>query len=129
MRLKPAALAAVFGASGVALGAFGAHALKSNLAAAGTTSFWDKAVLYQLVHAVALLALEYPLQARPLTRRLPWAARAWAGGILAFSGSLYGLALGGPRWLGPLTPLGGISLIAGWILVGIDAAAESDRKS
>jgi len=99
----------------VALGAFGAHALKDILAARGSTDIWHTAVLYQLVHSVALLALcgwrEMPVGLQK------WTARCWAGGVVLFSGSLYWLALGGPKFLGPVTPLGGIGLLAGWVLV------------
>jgi len=107
-------VAGLLGFSGVGLGAFGAHALKETLAAAGTLSLWQTAVLYQLIHAVALLALG----AWPAAGNLvPWIARSWIAGVLLFSGPLYGLALGGPKILGPVTPLGGLALLAGWLLV------------
>lgn len=107
--------AGLLGFLGVALGAFGAHALKETLIAASTLSTWQTAVLYQLVHAVALLALGgYPLAAGPTGRRI---AACWVAGVLLFSGSLYLLALGGPRWLGPVTPLGGLAFLAGWLLL------------
>ncbi len=113
---RPIALTAgLLGFLGVALGAFGAHALKDILAARGSTDIWHTAVLYQLVHSVALLALcgwrEMPVGLQK------WTARCWAGGVVLFSGSLYWLALGGPKFLGPVTPLGGIGLLAGWVLV------------
>jgi uncharacterized membrane protein YgdD (TMEM256/DUF423 family) len=60
------------------------------------------------------------------TARLLWAARAWVVGVLLFSGSLYWLALGGPRWLGPVTPVGGIALMAGWALCGLAACTRDD---
>jgi len=107
-------LAALAGASGVILGAFGAHALEARLAEAGMTSTWETAVLYHLVHSVALLAVA--MVNDPARHRLT--AILWGAGILLFSGSLYGLSLGGPGWLGPVTPLGGLALIAGWILIG-----------
>lgn len=111
------AWAGLLGASGVALGAFGAHALKGALAAAATREVWETAVRYQLLHAAALLGLAAWLRSSSgsAARRALWAARLWAAGTLLFSGSLYALALGGPRWLGPVTPLGGAALIAGWL--------------
>lgn len=94
---------------GVALGAFGAHGLKDHLAAQpGALDWWEKATFYHLVHTVAALAA------------LTWTRRAlpvglFLAGILVFSGSLYTMALTGQRWLGAITPLGGLALLAGWI--------------
>lgn len=106
--------AAILGAVGVALGAFGAHALKAQLVESGTMETWKTAVFYHLVHAVAALSAGFCVK---LPNKLMLrAAACWTGGILLFSGSLYGLALGGPRWLGPITPLGGLFFIVGWIL-------------
>ena len=99
--------AGLLGFTGVALGAFGAHALKETLATNGTTSTWQTAVLYHLVHAVALVALP----------GWAWVGQCWIAGVLLFSGSLYWLALGGPRFLGPVTPLGGLALLLGWALL------------
>ncbi|MBW8781730.1 MAG: DUF423 domain-containing protein [Verrucomicrobia bacterium] len=110
------------GFTGVALGAFGAHALKATLAVSGPAAIWETAVLYQLVHAVAALTVSLNAPGR-LTVEGKWPARAcgcWLLGIVLFSGSLYLLALGGPHWLGPVTPLGGGFLLAGWgcVIVG-----------
>ena len=110
--------AGIFGFTGVALGAFGAHALKETLTAHGSLSTWQTAVLYQLVHAVALLVIA----GWPLDRsKIIWAARSWMVGIILFSGSLYGLSLGGPKVLGPITPLGGLAFLIGWLFVAINA--------
>jgi len=121
--------AALFGASGVILGAFGAHALKFVLTEHGMTEVWDTAVRYQLIHAAALLALG-GLYANPswalLRPKLTWVVRLWLIGIILFSASLYLLALGGPSWLGPITPLGGISLIAGWLVLGLVAVRSNN---
>jgi len=112
----PLAWAGVLGAAGVVLGAFGAHALKGRLEAAGMRDAWETAVTFQLLHAAALLGLAAWMRAAPSPPRAgAWAARLLAAGTVLFSGSLYLLALGGPRWIGPLTPLGGLSLIAGWV--------------
>ena len=107
--------AALLGLSGVALGAFGAHALKPTLEAHGSVETWKTAVLYHLVHAVALLALAgwRDSHAGPNGR----VAALWTAGVVLFSGSLYWLALGGPRFLGPVTPLGGLAFLAGWFLL------------
>ena len=105
-------LAALLGALGVVLGAFGAHALKARLEPA-QLDVWSTAVEYHLVHAVALLAVA--LFGAATDRAVTWPAAGFTAGILLFSGSLYGLALGGPRWLGPVTPLGGLCFIAGWL--------------
>lgn len=112
--------AAIIGATGVALGAFGAHKLQPFLVEHGMLNAWEAAVRYQLVHAVALVALAgwQRAEAAPAPGAkidaAGWTARCWTIGVVLFSGSLYGLALGGPRLLGPVTPLGGVSLITGW---------------
>lgn len=108
-------IGAIYGGLGVVLGAFGAHALKARLEPSMLAT-WDTAVLYQLVHGLALLLVA--LIAR--TSNLPGLSLAmwsFAVGVLLFSGSLYVLALGGPRWLGPVTPLGGAAFIVGWIAI------------
>ena len=123
-------VAGLFGATGVAAGAFGAHALKAFLLAQGTLDTWQTAAHYQLVHAVALFALAGWHRGETdaiAALRATWAARCWTTGILLFSGSLYGLAAGGPRWLGPVTPLGGLALIAGWFW--LVAAARTDAEA
>ncbi|HEY0947242.1 MAG TPA: DUF423 domain-containing protein [Opitutaceae bacterium] len=117
-------MAGLFGFAGVALGAFGAHGLKATLAARGMTAAWDTAVLYHLVHAVALLSIGRPTLAGAGARWPVWAAGAWAVGVVLFSGSLYALALGGPRWLGPVTPLGGTAFLVGWGLVAYGAVRQ-----
>ena len=110
-------LAAGSGAAGVALGAFGAHALKSQLAATDTISTWDTAVHYHLLHAVVLLVIGLWSKINPDSTALGASGVLIFVGIVLFSGSLYGLALGGPRWLGPVTPLGGLAFIVGWLLL------------
>jgi uncharacterized membrane protein YgdD (TMEM256/DUF423 family) len=125
---NPLLASSLFGLTGVVLGAFGAHALRDTLAAHGSAGTWETAVLYHLVHAVALLGLGL---ARPASPWLSRAALAWTAGIVLFSGSLYLLALGGPKWLGPVTPLGGLGFIAGWICVLVHAwsAGSEGRDS
>jgi uncharacterized membrane protein YgdD (TMEM256/DUF423 family) len=104
------AIAALLGATGVVLGAFGAHGLSGRLSEEDLR-VWHTAVQYQLLHAVALLALA-PIAA---ARSVFWPGILFTAGVLLFSGSLYLLALGHWRWLGPVTPLGGLCLIAGWL--------------
>ncbi|MFA6961302.1 MAG: DUF423 domain-containing protein [Opitutaceae bacterium] len=111
-------LAAGVGVIGVAAGAFGAHVLKESLQAKVTINTWNTAVLYNLIHAPALLAASLYASTNPSYGKwLQRAAACWAIGVGLFSGSLYFLALGGPHWLGPITPLGGIFLILGWLCV------------
>jgi uncharacterized membrane protein YgdD (TMEM256/DUF423 family) len=101
-------IAAVFCFLAVALGAFGAHGLRSTLQARGMLDVWNKAVFYQFVHAIALLVLAlYGTVNRGACLLL-------LIGIVLFSGSLYLLALTNLRWLGPVTPLGGLCFLAGW---------------
>jgi uncharacterized membrane protein YgdD (TMEM256/DUF423 family) len=101
-------IAAAFGFLAVALGAFGAHGLKATLEANGTSAIWEKAVLYHFIHAVMLFVLAQ----RPVVPRGPW--WSFAVGVLIFSGSLYVLAVTNVKWLGRITPLGGISFLLGW---------------
>jgi uncharacterized membrane protein YgdD (TMEM256/DUF423 family) len=101
-------IAAVLCFLAVMLGAFGAHALRSTLEARGMLDVWNKAVLYHFVHAIALLVLALYAS---INRRACWLLLA---GILLFSGSLYVLALTNLRWLGPVTPIGGLCFLAGW---------------
>ena len=117
--VSPAAglLAGFTGASAVILGAFGAHALRGVLDERGT-ELWHTAVNYHVWHALALCLALFVLDA-PQRRRTVF---AFAIGIVLFSGSLYALALGAPRWFGAITPLGGVAFIAGWLLLGWGAA-------
>jgi uncharacterized membrane protein YgdD (TMEM256/DUF423 family) len=97
-----------FAMLGVALGAFGAHSLKEVLAASPTgIETWKTAVLYHLIHAVAM----WVIALHNLTLRAWW---LFAGGIVLFSGSLYLLTTMDWKWLGPVTPVGGVLFIAGW---------------
>jgi len=114
------ALGAVSGAISVMLGAFGAHALKARLSADALSAF-QTAVQYQMMHSLALIAVGLWLVRHPDDMLARYAALAFCFGILFFSGSLYGLTLGGPRWLGPVTPIGGTLFIAGWLLFAVAA--------
>jgi uncharacterized membrane protein YgdD (TMEM256/DUF423 family) len=92
----------------VALGAFGAHSLKSTLETHGMLDVWNKAVLYHFIHAIALLVLAL----YGTINRGAWSLLL--AGIFLFSGSLYLMALTNLRWLGAVTPIGGLCFLAGW---------------
>lgn len=102
------------GASAVVLGAFGAHALRDALDAAHR-ELWHTAVQYHFWHALALAAGVLCGDSR--ARRI--AMLAFVLGIVMFSGSLYALALGASRWVGIVTPFGGVAFIAGWVALGM----------
>jgi uncharacterized membrane protein YgdD (TMEM256/DUF423 family) len=111
-----AALAALLGFLGVGLGAFGAHALRATLEPRDLEIF-ETAVRYQLIHALALLGVAWAWTRWPGTATV---AAGWlfVAGVVVFSGSLYTLVLTGARWLGAVTPLGGLALLAGWLALG-----------
>jgi uncharacterized membrane protein YgdD (TMEM256/DUF423 family) len=112
-------LGSILGALAVALGAFAAHGLRATLSAADLATF-ETGVRYHMYHALALLAAG-------------WAVERWGGGpavvagwafvvgIALFSGSLYMLVLTGPRWLGAITPIGGVAFLVGWTLLAWSA--------
>lgn len=114
-------LIGVAGASAVLLGAFGAHALAGVLDAQGR-ELWRTASQYHFWHALAL-ALVFALPGQWRTRC--WAVGAFALGIVLFSGSLYALALGAPRWCGAVTPFGGVAFVVGWVVLGWSQARRS----
>ena len=114
-------LVGVAGASAVLLGAFGAHALRDVLDMQhGET--WHTAVNYHVWHALALALAAGLGQGRG--RRV--AIVSFALGIVLFSGSLYALALGAPRWIGIITPLGGLAFVGGWIALGLSLRTRVD---
>lgn len=103
----------------VALGAFAAHGLKAHLTP-DMLAVFEVGVRYQFYHGLALLALS--LGGERIWLAGPWAGRAalaWLFGILIFSGSLYLLALSGLRWLGAITPIGGVAFLLGWVFAGL----------
>lgn len=113
-------ISAFTGFLAILLGAMGAHGpLHEKLKAAGELSHWETAVQYHLPHAVVLLLLA--LLSHPSAGAMRWAWRMILAGILLFSGSLYLLAFTGVKWLGAITPLGGLSLMIGWLLTGFSA--------
>ena len=112
-------LAALFGFTGVGLGAFAAHGLKGQLSAEYLAVF-QTGVHYQMLHALALLALAALWQRLP-GRLLTAAGVCFCVGILLFSGSLYALTLSGIGALGMITPVGGLMFLAGWFCLGLAA--------
>ncbi|HTL55198.1 MAG TPA: DUF423 domain-containing protein [Candidatus Limnocylindrales bacterium] len=112
-------IAAMLGFLAVALGAFGAHGLKELLTRNGAAAIWEKAVFYHVVHMVMMFVLAM----RPRLQTGPWFC--FLIGILLFSGSLYVLAVTNLRWLGAITPFGGISFLAGWLWLAICGVPKS----
>ena len=101
----------------VVLGAFGAHGLRGRLDAY-SMGVYEKAVFYQIVHALGILTVPLFTRAGALTESATaWVCGLLLAGILIFSGSLYVLALTGIRWFGAITPIGGLSFIAAWFLL------------
>jgi uncharacterized membrane protein YgdD (TMEM256/DUF423 family) len=109
-------IAAVSGFLAVIVGAFAAHGLKKMLAPE-MIEVVKTGVQYQMYHALALLLVGLWLSHKPETSGLKAGGLAFILGTLLFSGSLYALALGAPRWLGPVTPLGGLCFLLGWLLL------------
>ncbi len=110
-------LGALLGGSGVAIGAFGAHWLRGRVSPEALANF-ETGTRYQLIHALALLGTAWAA-AQWATTPLRVAGWLLAVGTLVFSGSLYALVLSGHRWLGAVTPVGGLAMIAGWLLLAI----------
>jgi uncharacterized membrane protein YgdD (TMEM256/DUF423 family) len=104
---------AVFGFLSVVLGAFGAHSLRNILDEYGR-SVYEKAVLYQMFHTMALFAVAVM---QLLNKEASFSAAGWGffAGIILFSGSLYLLATTGIKWLGAVTPIGGVAFLFGWV--------------
>ena len=112
-------LGSLSAALAVACGAFGAHALRARLGAADLATF-ETGARYQMYHALALLAVAWAVQQWPgaLPRAAGW---LFVAGTVVFSGSLYVLVLTGQRWLGAVTPIGGVAFLAGWACLALAA--------
>ena len=113
-------LAAALGAMAVILGAFAAHGLKERIPPDMLTVF-EVGVRYHMYHAIALLAVAAGAASLWESPRTAFACWAWIIGIVLFSGSLYLLALTGRRWLGAITPLGGVAFVVGWGVLALSA--------
>ncbi|MCH9691991.1 MAG: DUF423 domain-containing protein [Gammaproteobacteria bacterium] len=116
-------ISAFFGGTAVIFGAFGAHALRSKLSEPLLASY-KTAVQYQMFHALALLGVALLMIQWGQRTALCISGGLFALGTILFAGSLYGLVLGGPRILGPLTPLGGLLLIGGWVALLVAAYTQ-----
>lgn len=110
---------ALYGLLGVAAGAFGAHALRGHMTA-DRLALYEVAVRYQMYHAFALIAAAWAVQRWPGTLS---SAAGWLFivGVLIFSGTVYALSFGAPRWLGAVTPIGGLCLLGGWLALAVAA--------
>ena len=111
---------AISAALAIGLGAFGAHALKASLSP-GMYEVYQTAVLYHLVHSLGLLAVAFVCFTKPTSGMAKMSGWLMSGGMILFSGSLYLLAVTGAKWLGAITPLGGIAMIAAWLLMAAAA--------
>lgn len=111
------AIAAINLAIAVALGAFGAHGLKS-MVSAQQLDWWHTATLYLFVHALGLLMVGLLIRLNQTTQTTAWLLQI---GIIIFAGSLYAMTLGAPRWFGAITPIGGVIMIAGWAWLAVTA--------
>ncbi len=118
---------AVFGGLAVALGAFGAHAFKASLTASGRLDTFETAVKYQFYHALALVAVALLLRNADAAaaKWLHWAGYSFIGGVLIFSGSLYAICFSGITKFGATAPIGGLLMIAGWVLLLLVAGKVS----
>ena len=112
--------AAVLGFAGVGLGAFGAHALDAQLTDE-SRGWWDTATLYVLPHAAAALAAGLSERGG----RTALGGWLFVTGAVIFAGSLYAMSLGAPRWFGAITPIGGLSLLAGWLTLALSALKKN----
>lgn len=114
------AIASVLGGISVILGAFASHALKDRLSDRAL-EIWETGTKYQMYHALALILIALLITRLPASTSLVVAGYAFITGILLFSGSLYALSLSGIKWLGAITPLGGVAFIIGWICLAVAA--------
>jgi len=109
-------IASLSGAVAVGLGAFGAHALKNKLSSNGYLETYQTAVQYHFIHTLALLFIGLIIKQYP-SNLLNYSGWAMIIGIILFSGSLYTLSITGIKWLGAITPIGGLAFIIGWVLI------------
>ena len=117
MRANWIVIGALMGALGVGLGAFGAHGIKDSVGPE-QLAWWETGTQYHLFHAPVIVLFGLLRRGAPGGNAAGWALLA---GILIFSGTLYAMALGAPRWFGAITPIGGLLLIVGWVLLALAA--------
>ena len=112
------AIASMLGGIAVVFGAFASHALKDRLSA-NSLSIWETGTKYQMYHALALMLVAILVSRFPDSILLVVAGYAFIAGIFIFSGSLYALTLTGIKWLGAITPIGGLAFLAGWLCLAL----------
>lgn len=110
-------IAAINMAIAVALGAFGAHGLKS-LVSTQQLEWWHTATLYLFIHALGLLIVGLLIRLKYAPQTTAWLLQI---GVIIFAGSLYAMTLGAPRWFGAITPIGGVLMIVGWLWLAVSA--------
>jgi uncharacterized membrane protein YgdD (TMEM256/DUF423 family) len=120
--------AAILMAAAVALGAFGAHALKARVGP-DAIAVWQTAVNYHAWHALGLFGVGVLMMRFPRARGLRCTAWLFVAGIALFSGSLYALALGAPATVGIVTPVGGVAFIGGWLVLAFTARTLLDARA
>lgn len=108
-------IAAINMAIAVALGAFGAHGLKNSVSIQ-QLEWWQTATLYWFIHGLGLLLIGILIRLNYTTQTTAWLLQI---GALIFAGSLYAMTLGAPRWIGAITPIGGVLMIAGWLWLAV----------
>ena len=118
-------IAAINMAIAVALGAFGAHGLKT-MVSAQQLEWWQTATLYLFVHALGLLLVGVLIRLKSATQTTAWLLQI---GIFIFAGSLYAMTLGAPRWFGAITPIGGVLMIAGWLWLAVSTFRLGHAKT
>jgi len=116
-------LGAASGLLAVAAGAFGAHALRARIPA-DLLAVFETGVRYQMYHALALFAVAW-FSTRSTAPQVAWAGWLFVAGTIVFSGSLYALSLTGVRWLGAITPVGGVAFLAGWLALAWAAVSRT----
>ncbi|MGP0585215.1 DUF423 domain-containing protein [Paenibacillus timonensis] len=123
---KYAGIGAIVMLLAVAFGAFGAHILKERICESAIGTF-ETGVHYQMIHGIAMLVAALFSGKWGESRRLLWSGRLFLIGVILFSGSLYGLSTLDFRWLGPVTPLGGVAFLGGWLLLALEAWKGTSR--
>jgi uncharacterized membrane protein YgdD (TMEM256/DUF423 family) len=113
-------IASLLGSLSVALGAFGAHALRGRIEESLLANY-QTGVSYMIYHTLALLAVAWAVSKWPASSLPIWAGWLFVVGIVFFSGSLFVMAFTGQRWLGAITPIGGVAFIVGWLLLALTA--------
>ncbi|OGX68671.1 MAG: hypothetical protein A2189_00565 [Paenibacillus sp. RIFOXYA1_FULL_44_5] len=109
----------------VAIGAFGAHALKDKLTANDMLDVYHTGVQYQMYHSLGLIVIALVMNKLGQSTLLTWSGWSMLVGIILFSGSLYVLSISGVKWLGAITPLGGVGFLAAWLLLAVAAFKAS----